>query len=88
MAPQAVYPLPSTSLDGRVYQLLFAHSRQLVHTFASEGAALALLRDIVRVRGHRDAAQFELCEVRNGVPQAPIATGDDLVRRAVEDRVL
>jgi hypothetical protein len=57
----------------------------LVHRYESEGAALAFVRDVVRVVGHEQAACFALHQDVQGREQM-IAERADLVRRALQDR--
>jgi hypothetical protein len=77
-----VYP------DGTVFQVAHAGTGKLIWTYAREGSALGFVRDVVRVRSHADAAQFELRIVRRDARAYTLAQGEQLVRRALEDRVL
>ena len=58
----------------------------LVHHYAAESAALAFVRDVVRIAGREQAARFILDEqdVRNQT--RTVAEGLALVQRAIEDR--
>ena len=58
----------------------------LVYRYETEGAALAFVRDVVRIRGHEQAACFALEEQDTEGNARAIAKGADLVRRAVQDR--
>jgi len=60
----------------------------LVHRYPTEGAALAFVRDVVRIAGHEQAACFLLEEQDEDAEGKAhtIAQGADLVRRALEDR--
>ena len=58
----------------------------LVHRYDSEGAALAFVRDVVRVVGHRQAACFALDEKDREGREHTIAEGANLVLRALQDR--
>ena len=75
-------------LRGVRFQLAHAQTGRLIWTYSGEGAALAFVRDVVRLRSHRDAAQFELRMVDNGARTTTLARGEQLVRLALEDRVL
>ena len=58
----------------------------LVHHYATEAAALAFVRDVVRVVGHDQAATFALDERDADGNVHSIAQRADLVRRALQDR--
>ena len=58
----------------------------LVHRYDSEGAALAFIRDVIRVTGREQAATFALYEQHSEGREQPIAEGADLVWRALQDR--
>ena len=58
----------------------------LVHAYASEGAALAFVRDVVVFAGREAGAQFQLVRVDASARTTVVAEGEALVRRAVEDR--
>jgi hypothetical protein len=58
----------------------------LVRQYASESAALAFVRDVVRIAGHDQAATFALDERDAEGNTRTMAEGADLVRRALEDR--
>jgi hypothetical protein len=60
----------------------------LIRAYAHEGAALGFVRDVIRLRGHQDAAQFELRTLHPGAQTIVLAEGEQLVKRALEDRVL
>jgi hypothetical protein len=66
--------------------LFSAPTRRQIHTYTCEGPALAFVRDIVF--GHEDAAQFELRAIYADEKTSLIAGGRQLLRRALEDRVL
>jgi len=53
-----------------------------------EAAALGFIRDIVRFRSHHDAAQFQLRMVDRTMGTTTVAEGTQLVKLALEDRVL
>jgi ATP-dependent 26S proteasome regulatory subunit len=58
----------------------------LVHRYATEGAALSFVRDVIRVAGREEAACFVL-EEREPLGGARfIADRAALVQRALEDR--
>lgn len=58
----------------------------LVHRYDSESAALAFIRDVVRVSGHLQAQGFALHEQDPHGREHRIAEGADLVVRALQDR--
>jgi hypothetical protein len=58
----------------------------LVHRYSTEGAALAFVRDVVRVAGHERAACFTLNEQDPQGEMHTVAEGTGLVRLAVQDR--
>ena len=58
----------------------------LVHRYATEGAALAFLRDVVRIAGRELAACFALDERDARGQTRPLAEGTVLVQRALDDR--
>jgi hypothetical protein len=58
----------------------------VVHRYETEGAALAFLRDVVRVAGHDQAASFGLYGQDSEGREHAIAEGADLVWRALQDR--
>ena len=57
----------------------------LVYRYETERAALAFVRDVVRIGGHEQAACFALEEVDAEANTHAIAKGADLVRRALQD---
>ena len=58
----------------------------LVHAYATEGAALAFVRDVIRIGG-RDQATCFVLEARDEQSQTrTLAEGLALVQRALEDR--
>jgi hypothetical protein len=69
-----------------VFELRHQDSAKLIRDYRTEGAALAFIRDVVRVGGRVQAAQFILEERREDGQVRTVATGDSLVRRALEDR--
>jgi hypothetical protein len=81
-------PASPLDVDATVFQVAHARSGKLIWTYAREGLALGFVRDVVRVRSHADAAQFELRVVHRGATSYTVAQGQQLVRRALEDRVL
>ena len=58
----------------------------LVYRYETEAAALAFVRDVVRIGGHEQAARFALEEQDAEGNTHTIATGADLVRQALQDR--
>lgn len=69
-----------------MFRLQYRDTGALVHAYETEGAALAFLRDVVRVGGRQRAGQVAL--VREDAPgeTTVLAEGDDLVVRALQDR--
>jgi hypothetical protein len=58
----------------------------LVRRYATESAALAFVRDVIRVGGRERAAGFVLEQHDDQNQTRVIAAGPELVQRAVEDR--
>jgi len=81
----AVLPAP---VDVVCFQLADTMTERLIHTYTRESAALAFVRDIVRLRSRQDAAHFRLRAVPRGALPETVAEGEQLVQRALEDRVL
>jgi hypothetical protein len=79
---------PLAVLDGVTFQVAHARTGRLIWTYRREGIALGFVRDVVRVRSHHDAAQFELRMVDQYARATTLARGEQLVRLALEDRVL
>ncbi len=71
---------------GVVFDLRRLDTGSLVHQYATEGAALAFIRDVVRIRGREQAACFVLDERDVQGNTHAVAEGADLVRRALQDR--
>lgn len=69
-----------------VFQLRYLRTLALVHTYPSEGAALAFVRDVVRFGSREDAAGFVLIEEDAHGQSRVVAEGAVLVTRALEDR--
>lgn len=69
-----------------VFELRRLGSGGLVHQYATEAGALAFVRDVVRIGGHEQAAQFVLDERDEGGQLHTVAESEALVRRALEDR--
>ena len=76
------------STEGVVFQLRRLDTGGLVHHYATEGAALAFIRDIVRIADHEQAACFALDEEDTEGKVHRIADSVELVRRALQDRAL
>jgi hypothetical protein len=70
----------------RVFELRRLETGGVVHRYHTEGAALAFLRDVIRVAGHEQAASFGLYEQDSEGREHRIAEGPDLVWRALQDR--
>jgi len=81
-------PEPLVSLEGVVFQIWQMQTGRFVWTFLREGTALGFVRDVVRLRSHQDAAQFELRMVCRAVVTSKLAEGEQLVKLALQDRVL
>jgi hypothetical protein len=69
-----------------VFELRRLDTGGLVHRYDSESAALAFVRDVVRVAGHQQAACFSLDEQDAEGRQHTVAEGADLVGRALKDQ--
>ena len=68
------------------YELRHLDTAALVRTYEKEGAALAFLRDVVRL-GSRDAAsRFVLSQEDEHGETRVVAEGEALVRRALADQ--
>ena len=65
-----------------VFELRRLDTGGLVHRYQTEAAALAFVRDVVRVGGRERAACFALVEPDSEGGEHPIAEGSDLVWRA------
>ena len=68
------------------FELRRRDTGSLVHAYATEGAALAFMRDVVRIGGRDQAANFALDERDEQGQTRRLAEGVVLVRRALEDR--
>jgi len=69
-----------------VFELRRRDTGSLVHAYATEGAALAFVRDVILIGGRDQAACFAL-EARDKRGQTcRLAEGPALVQRALEDR--
>lgn len=69
-----------------MFELRERASGKLIHRYATEGAALALVRDVIRVGGRDQAAVFTLAEHGDNGYDVVLASGAALVQRALEDR--
>src|SRR4051794_22828409 len=69
-----------------VFELRHLNSGTLVHSYMTEGAALAFVRDVIRIAGRDRAAGFTLEERDERGDVRALASGEKLVRRALEDR--
>ena len=85
----------ATGLGGRprvqnfrrvVFELRRLDTGGLIHQYATEGAALAFLRDVIRVAGREQAACFALGQQDERRQVRTVVQGAALVRRALEDR--
>lgn len=73
---------------GVAFELRHLLSGAVIRVYASEGPALAFVRDVVRIRGHYDAARFALTYTNEHNVVRRIAEAEVLVTRALEDRML
>jgi hypothetical protein len=69
-----------------VFELRRRDTGSLVHAYPTEGAALAFVRDVVRIGGRDQAACFALDQRDEQDQTRRLAEGLALVQRAVEDR--
>jgi len=69
-----------------IFDLRRLETGGLVHRYETESAALAFVRDVVRIGGHEQAASFALEDQDAEGNTHTIAKGTDPVRRAVQDR--
>ena len=70
-----------------IFDLRRLETGALVYRYETEGAALAFIRDVVRIGGHQRAASFALEEQDAEGNTHAIAKGAEIVvRRAVQDR--
>ena len=68
------------------FELWHESSGRLVRGYPTEGAALAFLRDVVRVGGRQQAAEFRLEQREENGETHTLASGEGLVQRSLEDR--
>ena len=71
---------------GVLFELWHETSGKLVRRYPTEGAALAFLRDVVRVGGRQQAAEFRLEQLEDTGESRTLASGEVLVQRSLEDR--
>jgi ATP-dependent 26S proteasome regulatory subunit len=69
-----------------VFELRRLASGTLIHSYITEGAALAFIRDVIRVAGRDQAAGFALEKLDERGAARALASGPALVQRALEDR--
>ena len=69
-----------------VFELRRLDTGGLVRRYATEGVALAFVRDVVRIAGREQAACFALDQRDEQGQLRTLAEGAALVRRALEDR--
>jgi hypothetical protein len=69
------------------FDLRHLDTGNLVHHYSTEGAALAFVRDVVRIGGREQASGFLLEERDEHGQMRTVAAGAALVQRALEDRV-
>ena len=69
-----------------VFELRRRGTGRLIHVYATEGAALAFVRDVIRIGGRDQAASFTLDQQDEQGQTRTLAEGLGLVQRALEDR--
>ena len=69
-----------------IFELRHLDTGKLVHRYPTEGAALAFVRDVIRVSGRDQAARFSLEEADETYAVHTVSSGASLVQRALEDR--
>jgi hypothetical protein len=69
-----------------VFELRRRDTGSLVHAYATEGAALAFVRDVIFIGGRDQAGCFALDERDEHGQTRRLAEGVALVQRALEDR--
>jgi hypothetical protein len=69
------------------YELWHLESAAPIHTYVSEVAALAFVRDVVVFGGRDIGARLQLFLV-DASGLSVVAEGEELMRRAIEDRLL
>jgi len=72
-----------TKLAGDTFELWDLVSRNIVAEFATEGAALALVREMAQEHGTVEAGAFALVHEDANGDSTTIAAGTDLVNRAL-----
>jgi hypothetical protein len=78
-------PAPCTT-SSVAFELRHVESGTLIRTYPTESAALAFVRDVVRVSGREEAAVFTLEERDQHGDTRTLASKAALVQRALEDR--
>ena len=68
------------------FELRYLDSGKVVHHYRTQGAALAFVRDVVRIGGREEAGRFSLEERQESGDMRTIASGAALVQLALEDR--
>jgi hypothetical protein len=68
------------------YQLRHLRTGHLIHSYWTESAALAFVRDVVRFGSREQASQFALDFEDDRGQSTRLADGGLLVTRALEDR--
>jgi hypothetical protein len=86
-APHSIPPGPALcNACGVGFELRLLDTGKLVHDYNTEDAALAFVRDVVRVGGREQAARFVLEERAESGETRTVAHGAALVQLAIEDR--
>ena len=68
------------------YKLRVADTRALIRAYDKESAALAFVRDVICLDSRSAASRFELRTVDECGDTLNVIEGEELVRRALEDR--
>jgi hypothetical protein len=71
-----------------LFELRRLDTGDLVHRYPTEAAALAFVRDVIRIGGHDQAAIFALDACNPDGQVRRVAEGVALVQRALEYRVM
>jgi len=87
MLPRACPVRPGVcSAPSVPYQLRHLDTGAVVRTYENEGAALAFLRDVIRLGSREAASRFALTRQDEHGAERTIADGAALMRRALEDQ--
>jgi hypothetical protein len=87
VGPRQHYGPEWCTTAGVAFELRYLKTDALVHVYRTESAALAFVRDVIRIGGKDRAAGFTLWEREgDGGGTREVASGAALVQRALEDR--